>query len=994
MAGLDLRARWAELSQSNRLYRLEPIGHQASPSLDALRVEAWTQREALSQLFELRIVCLSLDASLELKSLIGQPLGLLTVLADGSTTRRSGMVRAAESLGADGGLARYRLTLVPWLWLATQQGRSQVLQHRSVADLIAQILSPYADAGPFSFSPEVTAFLADAPVRTHCTQYRESDFDFLQRLLAEEGLGWRIEEDEAAPMGHRLVIFSANDHQPVDPSSPVRFHRKSSQETSDAVQALVRRMRQSVAQVHLAISHVDAKRQISASAPARWPVGGERAPRLEYDDIQGLSDQARNWNDSRTVERYAVLLMQAAESRADTLLGHSTARTLRAGTRLQISDAPALGLKTAPDLLLDRIEHVGINNLPRDTAAAIAARLGGLLAHLVFEAQPHAIPAVTAEVDVFGLASTTKTTTALAGPIDLHPAAQTLATAQATGYANSFSAVHRERPWRPAIVAASGGRLHTRPTVHGVQSAIVVGPSGETTPHGANALYCNARGDVRVRFHWQRPEAEGEGEGRETQQDNRSTRWIRVAQRQAGPGMGWQWLPRIGQEVLVRFVDGDIDQPIVVGALYNGRGEGGIAPSPGGEQRREADTSVFAEARDHQSSGQANLVHGDTEGHAPAWHGASADPQGHRNPAALTGFKTREFGGSGFSQLVFDDADNQLRIQLHASTGHSQLNLGHLIHQADNHRGSFRGQGMELRTDGYGALRGGKGVLLTTYHASYSGRGGQKLEPTGDLAAGMALMKQVQQLGQALSNAARTHLTVQMAGYVGTTRPEHSILDQDRAPHAAMLHAVSGMVAGRAVNDAYADAAGKHTAVDQDKVPHTTDAVVALAAKGGLALVAGQHVQLVAGETVTLASADDINLALADGLRVHSGQAIGVLAGAEKADADAGLSVIAAKDDIDFQAQHDELKIQAKDQIKLASTTKTVEIAASKKIRIATAQGASVTLENGDITFECPGTITYFSSQRKLAGPVRDTYPLPVMPKSDVTLRNDFPYSL
>ncbi len=574
-----------------------------------------------------------------------------------------------------------------------------------------------------------------------------------------------------------------------------------------------------------------------------------------------------------------------------------------------------------------------------------------------------------AEVDVFGLART-----ALAGPIDLHPAAQTLATAQATGYANSFSAVHRERPWRPAIVAAAGARLHAKPTVHGVQSALVVGPSGETTPDGANALYCNARGDVRVRFHWQRPE--------EIHQDNRSTRWIRVAQRQAGPGMGWQWLPRIGQEVLVRFVDGDIDQPIVVGALYNGRGEGGIAPSPGGEQRSETDTSVFAEARDGAPSAQANLAHGDTEGHAPAWHGASADPQGHRNPAALTGFKTCEFGGSGFSQLVFDDADSQLRIQLHASTGHSQLNLGHLIHQADNHRGSFRGQGMELRTDGYGALRGGKGVLLSTYHASYSGRGGQKLEPTGDLAAGMALMKQVQQLGQALSNAAKAHLTVQMAGHVGAHKPESSILDQDRAPHAAMLHAVSGMVAGRQLEDAYADAAGKHTAVGQDKVPHTTDAVVALAAKGGLAMVAGQHVQLVAGETVTLASAGDINLALADVLRVHSGQAIGILAGAQKADAEAGLSVIAAEDDIDFQAQHDELKIQAKDQIKLASTTKTVEIAASKKIRIATAQGASVTLENGDITFECPGTITYFSSQRKLAGPARGSYPLPLFPQS------------
>ena len=95
---------------------------------------------------------------------------------------------------------------------------------------------------------------------------------------------------------------------------------------------------------------------------------------------------------------------------------------------------------------------------------------------------------------------------------------------------------HRGRIRRPAARQTHGARR---------ASAIVVGPSGETSPNGADELYCNARGDVRLRFHWQRDE--------EPQPDNRSTRWTRVAQRQAGPGMGWQWPPRIGQEVLVRF---------------------------------------------------------------------------------------------------------------------------------------------------------------------------------------------------------------------------------------------------------------------------------------------------------------------------------------------------------------------------------------------------------------------------------------------------------
>ncbi|PLC01414.1 hypothetical protein CY658_32030, partial [Variovorax sp. RO1] len=299
MPSADRSALWAELSQTARLYRLEAPSAASSSSstaresIDALRVEGWVQREAVSQLFELRIVCLSLRADLALSSLIDQPLTLITVLADGSLSRRTGLIRAVESLGSDGGLARYRLTLVPWLWLATQQGRSQVFQQRSVADIIERVLAPYADAGSWAFSSEVNGFLADAPVRTYCTQYRESDFDFFSRLLAEEGLAWRIEEDAKAPMGHKLVIFSSNDTQPADAGSPVRFHRKSSQERSDAVQALVRRMRQSVAQVHLSAWNVDGKRQLTGSAPARFPVGGKNAPRLEYDDVLGLNDRSR-----------------------------------------------------------------------------------------------------------------------------------------------------------------------------------------------------------------------------------------------------------------------------------------------------------------------------------------------------------------------------------------------------------------------------------------------------------------------------------------------------------------------------------------------------------------------------------------------------------------------------------------------------------------------------------------------------------------------------
>jgi uncharacterized protein involved in type VI secretion and phage assembly len=103
-------------------------------------------------------------------------------------------------------------------------------------------------------------------------------------------------------------------------------------------------------------------------------------------------------------------------------------------------------------------------------------------------------------------------------------------------------------------------------------SALVVGPDGETRPNGADELWCDALGRVKIRFHWQQAEAK----------DDRDSCWVRVLNRQAGAGMGWQWLPRIGQEVLIDFMGGDIDRPVLLGALYNGQ-EGGITATPGGQ---------------------------------------------------------------------------------------------------------------------------------------------------------------------------------------------------------------------------------------------------------------------------------------------------------------------------------------------------------------------------------------------------------------------------
>ncbi|MBT0964291.1 phage baseplate assembly protein V, partial [Denitromonas iodatirespirans] len=226
---------------------------------------------------------------------------------------------------------------------------------------------------------------------------------------------------------------------------------------------------------------------------------------------------------------------------------------------------------------------------------------------------------------------------------------EVLALAAARGYANSFDALPAHLPWRPRLTDDTGARLNPRPTANGPTSAIVVGPQGETRPNGADEIWCDRLGRIKVRFLWQQGNTP----------DDCSSCWVRVGTRQAGPGMGWQMLPRIGQEVLVTFLGGDINRPTVLGGLFNGRGEGGITPTPGGADAQAADRSVFEQATDHAPAAQGNL----TAGNSPAWHGAAANE--HRHSAALSGIRTKEFGAhgrfAGHNQLVFDDTDNQQR---------------------------------------------------------------------------------------------------------------------------------------------------------------------------------------------------------------------------------------------------------------------------------------------------------------------------------------------
>ncbi|MDO8048351.1 type VI secretion system Vgr family protein [Janthinobacterium sp. SUN211] len=927
----DIVSAVAAFNGATRLYALA-IGDDGQDS--GLLVEAFAADERLQELGVREIIALSTNADVALASLLGQPASLQISLADGTRTQFSGYISAAAMLGSNGGLARYRLRITPWLWLLTQVRNSRVWQDRSVTAIVDEVLQAYAPLALWQWSDEVAQCMEQAGERSYCCQYRESDFDFVRRLLTEEGIAWRFDE-------HTLILFADSSQPcatPEDASSAqgggLRFHGARAGEASDSVQALCARR-----SLHVGLSSVlsydyKAKKVVAASVPTNMAIGGKHAPVLESYDTPGQYWYANG----AQAQHYVALQMQAREARAQLWQARSTVRTLRAGTRFTLTQGPLPQADgAASDYVVLRVASIGINNLPAPASQALA-ELFGPVPELLDEAMP-------------GLGD---------GFADF---AAAIAQAQASGYANCIEMIAAATPWRP-VHGDNDARHHPKPTARGSQSAIVVGADGgaSASASGGSEIHCDKLGRVRIRFHWQ--------------QEGGATCWIRVAQRSAGGGMGSQFLPRIGQEVLVQFLENDIDRPIIVGALYNGQGEGGVAPSPGGITDKPADASVFEPARDHAPSAQGNVA----GGNSPVWHGAAGGSTGHRNGAAQWGIRSKEFGAAGYNQLLFDDTDQQGRIQLKSSHAASELNLGHLIHAADNYRGSLRGTGAELRTDAYGAVRAGAGLLISSYLVNHDA---QARDPAGDNAPGMVLLKQAAKLGATFSAAAVTHKTVAYASHLGPAKANASVLDEKASPLPAFLTSVSGMLSQDDTAAARRDAAGKPTSPGDDKLPHSSDAIIAIAARAGLGVLAGQDIQLANGETTSLMSGLDTQFVGGGQLRVHSGQAIGALAGVVKAgENNIGLQLIAAKQAIDLQAQADVLNVQAREEVNIVSAAAHIDWAAAKSIRLSTAGGANITIEGGNITVQCPGKITVHAGKKSFIGPERLAYPLPALPAS------------
>lgn len=842
------------------------------PAAGPLSVDRWWGREALSEGLDYHVDVLASRQDLPCEDWLGQPATLYTRDAHGRDIARAGLVREAYRLECDPQFTRFRVRLAAWTWWLSQQRNSRVFRGMTVLQIVDAVFSTPPAVACWHWRDDARASLEALPPRRYCVQYRQSDMDFVACLLAEEGIGWYVESDAQAPALHRIVLFADSVALSQDALSARDGALRFHRGHQAEQEDGVVQLTRHARLGPRRISMVSDDYQQNRTLAVQLPMDGGGESRLEqYHACGALAFESRAEG-----ERRARLAAQRHEAQRQGWQGVATVRGLAAGRWANVSHwSPT----QPPELLLTSVEHAGVNLLPptlQEHRSAQATRADGFLS------------------------------------------AQLRRQAEQLGYAAAFHAVDRQRPWRPATPEREG-----EPQVVGRQTAIVIGADGQDDASEGDQVHADALGRIRVRFPLMDAAA---GSAHST--------WLRVAQRFAGPGVGSQFLPRVGQEVLVGFLEGDVERPIVLGALYNGRGEN--------------DLSLHAQACDTRASGTGNLA----GGNAPAWHAAAAGEQAHRHPGAVWGIRSREWGGEGGNTLQFDDTDQQLRLQLATTQAVSQLNLGHVIHQQGNYRGSLRGQGFELRSDAAGAVRSERGLWLGAHPPGPD-------QPAGTAAQAGALLGQCGEIATTFGQSAQLH------GITGLNAP---------AALTPLSKALAAVVAADDFNRARASADGAGTV---EGVPHCASPLLGMVAPTQ-AQVAGQGLFWQAGQSLFLA-AGGVGQSVAMGqARVHAAQSIGMLASASVAASNgpSGMTLVAGEQSVDLQSQGDAVQLRSRHSQHLSSAHAAVELAAGRALVVQVEGGASLRIEGGNLQICCPGTLTVHAGHHSFIGPESMSYPL------------------
>jgi type VI secretion system secreted protein VgrG len=447
------------------------IGIDTPLGKDVLLLAGFTAREGVSQLMTLDAELLSENDAINFADIIGKRVSVRVDLADDKIRYFNGFVSRFMQTGQDRRFTHYRAEIVPWLWFLTRTSDCRIFQNLAIPDIIEKI---FHDLG---FSDFRAALNGTYEPRDYCVQYRETDFNFVSRLMEQYGIFYFFEHEEKK---HTLVLMDSSSGREPCPNQPsVRCRMdggnvgKEHVVTSCEIEQELKPGKYALTDYNFETPSLNLMSDVTTNVV----VGGNTA--YEIYDYPGEYEKKPQG------ESLAKLRMEEEEAAHFLLMGTSSCPAFTCGYKVDLEDHYRNDLNTA--YLIVEVHH---------TATVGQAYLSAQ-----------------------------------------SPSEET--------YANRFTCIPNATPFRPA-------RVTPRPFVQGVQTAVVVGPGGEE-------IYTDKYGRVKVQFPWDR-------EGKKNQS---SSCWIRVSHPWAGKGWGAIAIPRIGQEVIVDFLEGDPDRPIITGRVYN-----------------------------------------------------------------------------------------------------------------------------------------------------------------------------------------------------------------------------------------------------------------------------------------------------------------------------------------------------------------------------------------------------------------------------------------
>ncbi|MFP5391008.1 MAG: type VI secretion system Vgr family protein [Gammaproteobacteria bacterium] len=774
--------------------------------------------------FDYTVDLLSLDQNIELKQLIAQEVTLWVLQADTSYAPVHGYVHTARKLGSDGELSAYQIAFSNCLHFLKFRKDACIWQDKDAEEILTEVLNRHPQCqGRFRFELN-----QPGRQRSYCVQY-ESDWHFVMRLLESEGWYGYVEQAEDGTAHQWVMTDSVQTLKPLAPEEVPFHHGGITDELEKIVQWGGAR---SLSSIQLATRTFDYKapRSNNENGQQILPEHGSIPSQLEVYEYTG----AYTSTDSDHGADQSRIRVQEWESRAKRFNGTSGLRNLPAGRWFTLTDHPA-HMEAAPEarqFVVLGVEWAIENNLPlstiqKDFAGSLKCRL------LKFKEEAGLNQPGKAALD--------------AGD-------------SRTGHCFNRFEVQRR------IVEYRSPNTHTKPVMH-PQTATVVGPANEE-------IHTDHLNRVKVRFHWDRLNPG----------DEKSSCWVRVSYPNAGEGWGAVHVPRIGQEVIISFLDGDADRPIITGRIYNG------------EQ-------------------------------TPQWH----------TDGRLSGYRSKEYKGSGFNQLVMDDNSEQNRVQLYSSNTNAQLSLGYLIGQNGNHRAGFFGTGFALNTDAYGAITTHKGLYISTY--GRPGAQGSQLE----VREARDQLKEAQELTKILSEVAEKSSAEALPGQ-------------------------------EALNEFIGSTQAKYDAVGQEQANRFADPVLLMASPAGIGLSTPKSTHIHSSDQITMSSGADTNLAVGKSLVASIKEKISLFA------YNAGIKLFAAKGKVEIQAQSGDIDIIAEKVLRLLSATDRIEIFAKKEVVIG-ADGSAIKINGSGIIDMTSGKRISHNSDFSLPGPKTMPYSLPTLPK-------------